>query len=62
MTYDDVDRIKNDHKSAYADLGVGVVAKLSTSVSVYVAADYSTQLDTNTQEGISGNAGIRMSW
>lgn len=62
VTYDDIDRIKTDHKSAYADLGVGVVAKLSASVSVYVAADYSTQLDTNTLEGVSGNAGIRMSW
>ncbi|WP_314386206.1 autotransporter outer membrane beta-barrel domain-containing protein [Pseudomonas brenneri] len=62
VTYDDVDRIKSDHKSAYADLDVGVVAKLSSGVNVYVAAGYSTQLDTNSQEGVSGTAGVRMSW
>ena len=62
VTYDDVDRIKTDHKSSTADLGVGVVAKLSSTVSVYLAADYNTQLDSNTLEGFSGNAGVRMSW
>jgi len=62
VTYDDVDRIKSDHKSSTADLGVGVVARLSSTVSVYLAADYNTNLDSNAMEGVSGNAGIRMSW
>jgi outer membrane autotransporter protein len=62
VTYDDVDRIKSDHKSSSADLGVGVVARLSSAVSVYLAADYNTNLDSNELEGVSGNAGIRMSW
>lgn len=62
VTYDDVDRIKTDHKSSSADVGVGVVAKLSASVSVYLATDYSTHLDSNTLEGLSGTAGVRMSW
>jgi outer membrane autotransporter protein len=62
VTYDDVDRIKSDHKSSSADLGVGVVARLSSTVSVYFAADYNTNLDDNTLEGVSGNAGVRISW
>ncbi|MGC6370017.1 autotransporter outer membrane beta-barrel domain-containing protein [Pseudomonas sp. K2I15] len=62
VTYADVDRIKTDHKSSTADLGVGVVAKLSSTVSVYLAADYNTQLDSNAFEGFSGNAGVRVSW
>jgi outer membrane autotransporter protein len=62
VTYDDVDRIKTNHKSSTADLGVGVVARLSSTVSVYLAADYNTQLDSNTLEGFSGNAGVRVSW
>ncbi|WP_070093314.1 MULTISPECIES: autotransporter family protein [Pseudomonas putida group] len=62
VTYDDVDRIKSDHKSTSADLGVGVVATLSSTVGVYLAADYSTNLDTNDLEGVSANAGIRISW
>ena len=41
---------------------VGVVARLSSTVSVYLAADYNTNLDTNTLEGVSGNAGVRLSW
>lgn len=62
VTYDDVDRIKSDHKSSTADVGVGAVARLSPSVSVYLAADYNTNLDGNAMEGVSGNAGVRMSW
>lgn len=62
VTYNDVDRIKSDHKSSTADLGVGVVARLSSTVSVYLAADYNTNLDTNELEGVSGNVGLRMSW
>ncbi|WP_300632933.1 autotransporter outer membrane beta-barrel domain-containing protein [Pseudomonas sp.] len=62
VTYDDVDRIKSDHKSSTADVGVGVVAQLSSAVSVYLAADYTTNLDGNAQEGVSGNAGVRVRW
>ncbi|VVN89919.1 autotransporter outer membrane beta-barrel domain-containing protein [Pseudomonas fluorescens] len=62
VTYDGVDRIKSEHKSSTADLGVGIVAKLSSAVSVYLAADYNTNLDSNQMEGVSGNAGIRLSW
>lgn len=62
VTYDDADRIKTDHTSSSADIGVGVVARLSSAVSVYVAADYNTHLDGNALEGVSGNAGVRMSW
>ncbi|MBJ2248363.1 autotransporter outer membrane beta-barrel domain-containing protein [Pseudomonas haemolytica] len=62
VTYDDVDRIKSDHKASSADVGVGVVARLSSTVSVYVAADYNTNLDGNALEGVSGNAGVRLSW
>lgn len=62
VTYDDIDRIKSEHKSSTFDLGLGVVAKLSSTVSVYLAADYNTNLDTNSMEGVSGNLGLRMSW
>ncbi|WP_051270598.1 autotransporter outer membrane beta-barrel domain-containing protein [Pseudomonas vranovensis] len=62
VTYDDVDRIKSNHKTSSADVGVGVVARLSSTVSMYMAADYSTHLDSNDLEGLSGNLGLRMSW
>ena len=62
VTYDDVDRIKSDHKASTVDVGAGVVARLSSTVSVYLAADYNTHLDSNAMEGVSGTAGVRMSW
>ena len=39
VTYDEVDRIKSDHKSSTADIGVGAVAQLSSAVSAYVEAN-----------------------
>lgn len=62
VTYDDVDRIKSEHTSSSADVGAGLVAKLSSSVSVYASADYSTNLDSNALNGVSGSVGLRMSW
>lgn len=62
VTYDDVGRIKSDHKSSSADVGLGVVAKVSSSVAVYLGADYNTHLDSHELEGVSGTLGVRMSW
>ncbi|SDG89768.1 autotransporter outer membrane beta-barrel domain-containing protein [Pseudomonas abietaniphila] len=62
VTYNGVDRIKSEHKSSSADVGVGVVAKVSSSVSVYLAVDYDTNLDSETLEGGSGTFGVRVSW
>ncbi|AUZ46145.1 autotransporter outer membrane beta-barrel domain-containing protein [Pseudomonas orientalis] len=62
VTYDDVDRIKSDHKSSTADVGLGVVAQLCSAVSVYLTADYTANLDGNAQRGMGGTAGVRMRW
>ncbi len=62
VTYNGVDRIKSEHKSSTADVGAGIAAKLSANVSVYLAVDYATNLDSVAQEGRSGTLGIRVSW
>ena len=62
VTFDGVDRIKSDHKSSTADMGIGVVAQLSSTVSVYMEGNYGTQLDDNNFEGVSGNLGVRVRW
>lgn len=62
VTYDEVDRIKSDHKSSTADIGVGAVAQLSSEVSAYVEGKYGTGLDDNNFEGASGSIGVRVSW
>jgi len=62
VTYNHIDRIKSEHKSSMADIGAGVVAQVSSTVSVYLSVDYSSNLDANELDSIGGNLGVRMSW
>lgn len=54
--------IETQQKSASADLGVGVVLSLASSVSVYASADYSSNIDSNPLRGRSANLGVRITW
>ncbi|MBV6822973.1 autotransporter outer membrane beta-barrel domain-containing protein [Pseudomonas sp. PD9R] len=54
--------IDTEQKSSYADLGIGAVLTLAPSVSVYASADYSSNIDSNQQRGMTGNLGLRVSW
>ncbi len=62
VTFDHVDKIKTEHKSTTADLGVGLVAKVSKEVSLYISADYSGNVDDDNLQGLMGNLGLRISW
>jgi len=62
VTFNHTQSIKTEHRSTTADLGLGLVAKVSRDVSVYVSADYSSNLDDNDLNGVVGNLGVRMSW
>lgn len=62
VTYNDVDRIKSDHTSSSADVGAGVVVRLSSTVSAYLSSDYSTHLDSNALKSLTASAGVRISW
>lgn len=57
MTFDHVDRIKTEHKSTTADLGVGLGQCRRKEVSLYVSADYSGNVDDDNLEGLMGNLG-----
>jgi len=61
-TYNGLDRIKTEHKASSMDVGMGVVARVSEGVSVYVTADYAANLDGEVLEGVSGVVGVRVSW
>lgn len=61
-TYNGLDRIKTEHKASSMDVGMGVVAKVSGNVSVYLTADYAANLDSEALEGVSGTLGVRVSW
>lgn len=62
VTFDDTDQIITRQKSSSANLGVGVVLSLSSSVSVYAGTDYNRSIDSNQQRSMSANIGIRASW
>ncbi|RMQ48200.1 putative Autotransporter [Pseudomonas cichorii] len=62
LTFDHRDRIKTQHQSTTADLGIGLSARLSRDISLYVSTDYSSNLDGNDLNGLRGNLGVRMSW
>jgi outer membrane autotransporter protein len=62
VTFDDVDQVTTEQKSSSADIGLGVILSLASTVSVYAGADYSSNIDSQDLRGLSGNVGFRVSW
>lgn len=62
VTFDDVDTLKTQHRTTQAQLGLGIAARLSKEVSVYLGGDYGRSLDSQPQESLQGNLGLRISW
>ncbi len=58
VTLDQVDKISSSRKFSTVELGLGLVAR----VSLYVSADYSSDVDDNDLNGIIGSLGVRMRW
>lgn len=62
VTLDQVDKISSSRKSSTVELGLGLVARVTPLVSLYVSADYSSDVDDNDLNGIIGSLGVRMRW
>ncbi|WP_085725227.1 autotransporter outer membrane beta-barrel domain-containing protein [Pseudomonas sp. R37(2017)] len=62
VTFDHVDQIETQQRTSSADLGVGMVLSIATSVSVYAGVDYSSNIDSTQQRGTFGNVGVRVKW
>jgi outer membrane autotransporter protein len=62
VTFDGSTDLKSDHAASTAQIGAGLVSRLSNEVSMYVSADYSRNLDTQPQEALQGTLGLRISW
>jgi outer membrane autotransporter protein len=62
VTLDQVDKISSSRRSSTVDLGLGLVARVTPAVSLYVSADYSSDVDDNDLNGIIGSLGVRMRW
>lgn len=62
VSLDQVDKISSSRKSSTVELGLGLVARVSPIVSLYVSADYSSDVDDNDLNGLIGSLGVRMRW
>lgn len=62
LSLDKVDKISSSRKSSTVDVGLGLVARVTPAVSLYVSADYSSDVDDNDLNGIITSMGVRMRW
>jgi len=62
VTFDHSERIRTRQKATTANLGAGLVSRLSQDISLYLSADYKQNLDDNDMDEVSGNLGVRMEW
>ncbi|MFZ4965215.1 autotransporter outer membrane beta-barrel domain-containing protein [Pseudomonas gingeri] len=62
LSLEQVDKISSSRNASTVELGLGLVARVSPTVSLYVSADYSGTSDDNGLNGIIGNIGVRMRW
>ncbi|MGF6090850.1 autotransporter domain-containing protein [Pseudomonas sp. 18173] len=62
VTLDQVDKISSSRNSTTVELGLGLVARVTPTVSFYVSADYSSDVDDNDLNGLIGSLGVRMRW
>jgi len=62
VTLDQVDKISSSRKSSTVELGLGLAARVTPTVSFYVSADYSSDVDGNDLNGLIGSLGVWMRW
>ncbi|MBD9586149.1 autotransporter outer membrane beta-barrel domain-containing protein [Pseudomonas sp. PDM03] len=62
VTLDQVDKISSSRYSSTVEVGLGLVARVTPAVSLYVSADYSSSVDENDLNGLIGSLGVRMRW
>ena len=59
---DQVDKISSSRYSTTVELGLGLVARVTPTVALFVSADYSSDVDDNDLNGLIGSLGVRMRW
>lgn len=59
---DQVDKISSSRYSTTVELGLGLVARVTPAVALFVSADYSSDVDDNDLNGLIGSLGVRMRW
>ena len=62
VSLDKVDKISSGRNSTTVELGLGLVARVTPKVALFVSADYSSDVDDNDLNGLIGNLGVRVRW
>jgi outer membrane autotransporter protein len=62
INLDQVDKLSSSRNSPTVELGMGLVAKLTSTVSMFVSADYSSPQDNNDLNGLVADLGVRVRW
>lgn len=62
ITFDAADVISTKFDGTSLEIGGGVVAKLSSAVSLYAAAGYTSALGGKDRRSVQGNLGLRVTW
>lgn len=62
LSLDKVDKISSGRNAATVELGLGLVARVTPKVALFVSADYSSDVDDNDLNGLIGNLGVRVRW
>ncbi|MNG94420.1 Pertactin autotransporter precursor [compost metagenome] len=58
----EVDKISSSRYSTTVELGLGLVARVTPNMALFVSADYSSDVDDNDLNGLIGSLGVRMRW
>ncbi|APC14362.1 autotransporter outer membrane beta-barrel domain-containing protein [Pseudomonas frederiksbergensis] len=62
VTLGQVDKLSSSRNSSSIELGLGLVARVTPSVSLYVSGDYSAATVANDLNGLMGSLGVQMRW
>lgn len=62
VSLDKVDKISSGRNSTTVEVGLGLVARVTPKVALFVSADYSSDVDDNDLNGLIGNLGVRVRW
>jgi outer membrane autotransporter protein len=62
VSLDKVDKISSGRNATTVEVGLGLVARVTPKVALFVSADYSSDVDDNDLNGLIGNLGVRVRW
>ncbi|ROM90587.1 autotransporter outer membrane beta-barrel domain-containing protein [Pseudomonas brassicacearum] len=62
VTLGQVDKLSSSRNASSIELGLGLVARVTPTVSLYVSGDYNSATVNNDLNGLIGSLGVRMRW